>query len=438
MTINVGLLGYGHIGAGVAKILSLEDSLICQKLGCPLRLVKAVVRDLRAQRQFPPPPGLLTVNPYEVVGREDIQIVVEVMGGIEPARSLILESLAKGQYVVTANKALLATKGQEIFEKAAQAGRDVMFEAAVAGAIPIIRTLKEGLSANRILNLFGILNGTTNYILTRMSQDLVSFDEALKEAQKEGYAEADPSSDVNGLDAAHKLILLTALAYGILPRLEDIHVEGISQIEPIDFTFAAEFGCVIKLLALASQNGSDGRLEVKLHPAMLPKNHLLAGVSGVMNAVVIRGHASGDIFFSGAGAGMMPTASSVVGDIIEIARALGSGTSSTHLRTPSLGWQSLKGEMVKPMSETWSNFYLRCTVLDRPGVLSSISGVFSRHGISIAQVIQKDSNQKKGEVSLVMMTHNAQEKDVNEALLEIEKLEMMTEKTRLIRVETRI
>jgi homoserine dehydrogenase len=335
MITKIGLLGYGNVGAGVAKLVKTEGPLLGEKLGWPISLAKAVVRDLSAARCFASDPGLLTTDPHEVVGNPEIQVVCELMGGLEPARTLILEALSAGQHVVTANKALLATHGLEIFKKAAEANRDVMFEAAVAGAIPVIRILKEGLTANRIQSLYGILNGTTNHIITRMSKDALTFQEALSEAQAAGYAEADPSSDIDGLDAAHKLVLLSALAYGVLPKLEDIHVEGINSLEPIDFAFASEFGYVIKLLAVSCLHGGQGPLEVRLHPAMIRSGHLLAGVNGIMNAIMIRGHASGDIFLSGPGAGMMPTASSVVGDVIEAARSHKSLAST--LRPPVLG-----------------------------------------------------------------------------------------------------
>ncbi|MDR2352802.1 MAG: homoserine dehydrogenase [Deltaproteobacteria bacterium] len=432
MLTNIGLLGYGTVGAGVAKILSLEDALLSQKVGWPLNLAKAVVRNLDSKRNFTPPPGLLTTDPSEVVGNPDIQVVVEVMGGIEPARTLILKALDSGQHVVTANKALLATHGHEIFEKAAQARREVYFEAAVAGAIPIIRTLKEGLAANRILSISGILNGTTNYILTSMAQEGKAYQTALAEAQKLGYAEADPASDVEGLDAAHKLILLSALAYGVLPKLKDIHVEGITELDPKDFEFAQEFGFVIKLLAIATLPPGDGRLEIRIHPAMIPRTHLLAGVSGVLNAVMIRGNASGDIFLSGAGAGMLPTASAVVGDIIEIAR---STQVSPNLTKPSLGWQSLINQNLKPPEEIRTRYYLRFSVYDRPGVLAAIAGRFSVHNISIAQVIQKGPGPTPGSVYLVILTHLAREKDLRVALDDTTKLQVLTDSTKLIRLE---
>ncbi|MDR1165913.1 MAG: homoserine dehydrogenase [Deltaproteobacteria bacterium] len=431
MITNVGLLGYGTVGAGVAKIISLEDSLLSQKVGWSLKLARATVRDLDAPRAFPPPPGLLTTDPRDVVGNPDIQVVVEAMGGIEPARTLILKALESGQNVVTANKALLAIHGVEIFAKAKECRREIFFEAAVAGAIPVIRTLKEGLAANRILSVFGILNGTTNYILTRMTQDASSFQDALFEAQSHGYAEADPTADVEGFDAAHKLIILTALAHGVLPSLKDIQVEGITKLDAKDFDFAGELGFTIKLLAVSARNPEDGLLEVRLHPAMIPQGHLLAGVSGVLNAVVIRGHASGDIFLSGAGAGMMATASAVVGDIIEIARL---SHSAPAVGKPSLGWQSLTSERIKSPTEIYTRYYLRFTVHDRPGVLAAISGVFSAHNISIAQVIQKGVD-PTGSVSLVILTHLAAEKDLQMALSETQKLGVLTAETKLIRVE---
>ncbi|MDR1037029.1 MAG: homoserine dehydrogenase [Deltaproteobacteria bacterium] len=432
MQTNVGLLGYGTVGSGVAKIISMEDALLSQKVGWPLRLARAAVRDLSGARAFPPPPGLLTADPYDVVGNPDIQVVVEVMGGLEPARTLVLKALESGQHVVTANKAMLAVHGREIFEQAARCGREIYFEAAVAGAIPVIRTLKEGLAANRIQSVAGILNGTTNYILTSMTRGGATFGEALKEAQGLGYAEADPTMDVEGTDAAHKLILLTALAYGVLPSLEDVRPEGITRLAPADFRFAEALGYVIKLLATAAAHPGDGKLEVRLQPAMIPRGHLLAGVGGAMNAVMIRGHASGDIFLSGAGAGMMPTASAVVGDIVEIARLASSRTSVTK---PSLGWHSLKAETVRPAGEIRSRHYLRFSVIDRPGVLAAIAGALARRDVSIAQVIQKEADPGTGHVHLVMLTHSAPEGSLRAALDDAASLESLLGPAMVIRVE---
>jgi homoserine dehydrogenase len=431
MQTKVGLLGYGNVGAGVAKLIQTEGGLIGDKIGWPLSIAKCLVRDTKVARSYPAEPGLLTTNPEEVIGNPNIQVVCELMGGLEPAKTYILRALESGQHVVTANKALLATHGMEIFSKATEVNRDVMFEAAVAGAIPVIRTLKEGLTANRIQSLYGILNGTTNHIITRMSKNSLTFQEALAEAQQAGCAEADPTADVEGHDATHKLILLSALAYGVLPRLENIHIEGITKLEPIDFSFAAELGYVIKLLAISCLHG-QGPLEVRLHPAMLPASHLLAGVSGIMNAIMIRGHASGDIFLSGLGAGMMPTASSVVGDIIEVARNHKFLESS--LKPPILGWRHLKSETILPMAKSYLGYYLRFSVLDRPGVLSAISGILGRNNISIAQVIQKGQNPLTSWVDLVMLTHRALEHDLQTALEEVRHLETVRD-TKLIRVE---
>jgi homoserine dehydrogenase len=422
----------GTVGTGVAKLLETERDHLSDKLGWPLSLKKILVRNPDAAREFVPAPGMLTSDPGEIVGNPDIHVVCELLGGLEPARTLILRALESGQHVVTANKALLATHGREIFAKAALVNRDVMFEAAVAGAIPVIRTLKEGLTANRIKSIYAILNGTTNHIITRMSSSGIDYASALSEAIEAGYAEPDPTSDVSGADAAQKLILLSALAYGILPSPGDIHVEGITGLEPSDFAFASEFGYVIKLLAVSYLHNHEGPLEIRVHPAMIPAAHQLAGVGGVLNAVMIKGSASGDIFLSGRGAGMMPTASSVVGDIIEVARA--HQMISSSLRPPLLGWRKIKGNSVMPMSDAELSYYLRSTVADRPGVLSAISGIFGRHGISIAQVIQRARNQVANTVDLVLLTHKANEKKLQAAAAETRGLEVVTD-LRLVRIE---
>ncbi len=432
---NVGLLGCGTVGGGVAKILLEDQVLLNQKLGWPIRVTKIAVKAFDEERAFEPPRELLTTNPYDVIGNPDIQVVAELMGGIEPARTFILKAIEAGQQVVTANKALLAEHGEEIFAAASKANVEVMFEAAVAGGIPIIRTLKEGLAGNHIKRLFGILNGTTNYILTRMTKEGLDFGEALAEAQKAGYAEADPTFDIEGIDAAHKLVILSALAYGIMPKMSDIHVEGISKLTAQDIVFARELGYVIKLLAIASISDEDGKLEVRLHPAMLPKGHLLADVSGPMNAVHVHGHAVGDILLYGAGAGMMPTASAVIGDIIELARADRLGCS---LRVPALGWRNLFDAQPKPMSEVSSAYYLRFTVADRPGVLATITGIFARHNISIAQVIQRAAEETATGVPLVILTHHAIEQHVQDALKEMETFDALLAKPMLIRLETRL
>ena len=431
---TVGLLGCGNVGSGVAKMLLEDHDFINEKMGWPLALAKIAVRCPGADRPYNPPADFLTTDPGQIVGNRNIQVVVELLGGLEPARTLVMEAIESGQHVVTANKALLAHHGREIFAAASRHKVEVLFEAAVAGGIPIIRTLKEGLSANRFRHIFGILNGTTNYILTRMTRDGLTFQAALAEAQAAGYAEADPTLDVEGLDAAHKLILLTALAYGTLPALEDLHVEGITGLTPEDIEYARELGYVIKLLAVSARDG-DGRLEVRLHPAMLPRTHILAEISGALNAVLISGHAAGDVLLNGAGAGMMPTASSVLADLMDLARA--DRVNSTS-RVPSLGWSILRDEPPKLMSETWTAYYLRFTVADRPGVLAAIARLLAERGISLAQVIQKNPLPDQEAVTLVMLTHLAQERDLKAALADSDCLETVLAPTRLIRVETRL
>ena len=431
---KVGLIGWGTVGSGVARILLEEQELIGQKLGWPLELKKIADLDLESSRPVKVDPGLLTTDAAGVINDPEIEIVVELIGGYEPAKTYILEALAAGKHVVTANKALLAAHGRDIFEAAARAGRDVLFEAAVAGGIPIIRSLKEGLPANRIDHFFGILNGTSNYILTKMTREGMSFGQALDEAQEQGYAEADPTFDVEGVDTAHKLAILVALAYGLSVDLKDIYVEGISDLDPLDIKFAEEFGYVVKLLAISSREGD--LVEARVHPTMLPASHLLSEVSGPFNAIHLSGHAVGDLMFYGAGAGMMPTASAVVGDLIELARGIRTGAAS---RVPALAWRSVseKPAGLKPMDEVVTTYYFRFSAVDKPGVLSNISGVLGAHDISISAVIQK-GREVAGAVPIVMMTHEAREAAVRKALAEIDRLEVVKDETVLIRVEERL
>ncbi len=428
---TVGLLGCGTVGGGVAKMLLEDNEFINQKLGWPLRLVKVAVRDFADPRGFDVPLEYLTTDASAVVGNPEIQVVAELMGGIEPARTLILKAIASGQHVVTANKALLAEHGREIFAAAEANQVEVMFEAAVAGGIPIIKALKEGLVANRINHIVGILNGTTNYILTRMSREGLEFGDVLVEAQSLGYAEADPTFDVEGIDAAHKLILLTALAFGSLPAMSDIYVEGISKLAVEDIELAEELGYTVKLLAFVSRDEQDGRLEVRLHPAMLPQDNLLANIDGTVNAVLVQGHAVGDVLLTGHGAGMMPTASAVLADLVELSRALRSRISQ---RVPALGWCRLTAETLKPMAEVRIPYYLRFTVADRPGVLASICTALGRQNISLAQVIQKGAAEGEEAVPLVMLTHAARECDLKAALAELDNADYILAPARLIRV----
>lgn len=431
---KVGLIGLGTVGSGVAKILLEDQDLIGRKLGRPLVLAKIADLDLETPRPVSVDRGLLTRDASEIINDPKIEIIVELIGGYEPAKTFILQAIKAGKHIVTANKALLAVHGQEIFAAAAQAGVDVLFEASVAGGIPIIRTLKEGLPANHINYFFGILNGTSNYILTKMTREGMNFAQALREAQDKGLAEADPTFDIEGVDTAHKLVILTALAYGLNVDLKDIHMEGISRLDPLDIRFADEFGYVIKLLAISARVGD--KIEARIHPTMLPKGHLLSGVNGPFNAIHINGHAVGDILLYGAGAGMMPTASAVVGDVIELARSI---RAQAPARVPALAWQAMDDQALslRPMEEVTTTYYFRFSVLDRPGVLSKISGVLGAHDISISAVIQK-GREETGAVPIVMLTHEAKEAAVRQALSEIDHLDVVKDKTVVIRVEDRL
>jgi homoserine dehydrogenase len=373
---------------------------------------------------------LLTKEAMEVVRDPQIDIIVELIGGTGVARTLCLEAVANGKHLVTANKALLAEHGLEIYRAAAEKGVDLGFEASVCGAIPIIRSVKEGLVANRILSIMGIVNGTTNYILTKMTENSQAFASVLGEAQAKGYAEADPTLDVGGGDAAHKLQILASLAYGGYIRFSDIYIEGIQKIEAVDIAFARELGYRIKLLAIAKQE--QGELEVRVHPTMIPETHLLASVGGVYNAVHIRGDSCGSLMFSGRGAGQMPTASSVVADIVEIAHNIVFHRPSHASLLPT----SVMGSEItlRPMERITSGYYLRVMAMDKPGVLSRVSGILGEHNISIASMIQKGRDEAAA-VPIVMLTHQAVEGDMRRALQKINALDVIAQETMCIRVE---
>ncbi len=429
--LYVGLIGFGTVGSGVVRVLHENADVIRQRLGQELILKRIVDQDLQRERAVHVPRDLLSQSPVDVLGDPEISIVVELIGGQESARSLILEAIKAGKHVVTANKALLASHGNEIFQLAHERGVDVAFEGAVCGGIPVIRAIKEGLAANRIRSMRGIVNGTSNYILSEMTKGGQDFQTALSQAQLLGYAEADPTLDVEGIDAAHKLAILSALAYGTKIHFGEIYVEGISQIQPVDIAFAMELGYKIKLLALSSFDGKE--VEARVHPAMVPVGSPISTVEGVYNALQIEGDAVGSTFFYGLGAGMMPTASAVVGDIMELARNLIKGISQ---RVPCLAfpWEELRDHRVRPMEEVSTNYYLRFSALDRPGVLSAISGVLARYEISILSVVQKGRRTEPG-VPIVMMTHEAKEGGVRRAVKEIEALPVTVGRTQLIRIE---
>ncbi len=429
--VYAGLIGFGTVGSGIVRLLLEHPERFQQRLGCPLVLKKIADIDLARPRAVAVPPALLTTNAQEIVADPDIDIVIELMGGTTVAHELVKAALARGKHVVTANKALLALHGNELFAQAAAAGVSIGYEASVCGGIPIILTLRQGLAANAIQEIFGILNGTCNYILTRMAATGASFQAALQEAQMQGFAEADPTLDVEGWDTAHKLALLMALAYGSAIDFASIHVEGITAIEPLDIQFAKEFGYQIKLLAITRDDGQQ--LEARVHPTMIPQDHIMASVAGVYNAAYLTGDAVGSILLYGRGAGMMPTASAVAADLIELALAVRHGRQSF---IPPLGIpvQANSRRRVKPMADVITNYYIRFAAQDRPGVLSKISGILAKYNISIAAVIQKGRGQR-GAVPIVMLTHQAREANVQAALHDIQHLDVVTEGARLIRIE---
>jgi homoserine dehydrogenase len=430
--IKVGLIGFGTVGTGVVRLMQQNADLLEQRLGVRLVLARVADLDVTTDRGVTLPAGVLTSRVDDVLGDPDIAIVVELIGGYEPARSFVLRAIEGGKHVVTANKALLALHGEEIFAAAAARGVDVMFEPAVGGGIPIISSIKENLCANNFRSVFGILNGTCNYILTRMTNEGAEFADVLRDAQAHGYAEADPTFDVEGIDTAHKLAILLALCFGTKVRFADIHTEGISSISALDIQFARQFGYKIKLLAIGKAD--DGRVEARVHPTMIPVNYPLADVDGVFNAVRLHGDFVGPVMLYGRGAGQDATGSAVVGDIMAIARNLLAGAGP---RTPALAYrpESIRQLPIKPMAEIVSQYYLRFATVDRPGVLAKIAGILGQHDISITSMIQPE-RQIGGAVPIVMMTHEAVEANVCAALAEIDRLDIVREKSRLIRIES--
>lgn len=430
--VGVGIIGFGTVGSGTVKLLQENAGLLRQRVGVPIRLVRIADLDTERDRGLKIPEGILVRDARAVVRDPEVRIVVELIGGTGDARELLLEAVRNGKSVVTANKALLAEHGMEIAKAVDSAGVDLGFEASVGGGIPIIRAMREGLAANRIREIFGIINGTCNYILTRMTDEGKEFAEVLAEAQRTGLAEANPSFDVDGTDSAHKLAILVWLATGGAVPLREIYVEGIRDISAIDIAFAREFGYVIKLLATAKQK--EGGVEVHVHPTMIPERHLLATVGGSYNAIYVKGDFVGSTLYYGAGAGKLPTASAVVSDIIEIARDLRRGVGG---RIPASGFH-LPGNggrtQVFPFPEVKSEYYLRFQVIDKPGVLSRIAGVLGAHTISIASVIQK-GRKAESAVPIFIQTHHAKERDVRAALEETDRLPVVLDRTRMIRIE---
>jgi len=429
--INIGLLGCGTIGTGVAKILINNADLIRSRVGADLNLKYVADIDLETDRGIRFDNGVFINDAYKVVDDPDIDIIIELIGGEGIARELILRAIDTGKQIVTANKALIAVHGNAIFKAATEKGVDLAFEAGVGGCLPIIKSLRESLVGNHIKSMAGILNGTCNYILSKSTDEGSSFETVLAEAQKNGYAEADPSLDIEGIDTAHKLAILTSLAYGMEINFKDIYIEGISNIDPMDIDFAGQFGYRIKLLAI-SKNMGDA-IEARVHPTMIPFDNPLSSVGGTLNAITISGDAIGDMMLYGYGAGMMPTASAVVGDTVDLARNLLTGSKG---RVPLLSYQmnNIRKIPVMRVDEIRTNYYFRFAAIDRPGVLSKVSGILGDYDISIKSVHQK-GRKTKGSVPIVMLTHLAKEADVQKALSKIINLDVVDAKPVLIRIE---
>ncbi len=427
-TCNVGLVGFGTIGTGVAKILLENADQLRAKTGITIILKRVCDVDITTPRDVSVPRGVLTTSLDDVLGDPEIEVVIELVGGTTVAKDIILGAIAAGKSVVTANKALLAEAGREIYQAAHARGVPIAFEASVAGGIPVIAAIRDGLIANNIESIVGIVNGTCNYILSRMAAEGTSYDEALAEARRLGYAEADPSLDVGGGDSAHKLAILAALGFAADFGFGDIYVEGIANTEPQDIAYAKELGYTLKLLAIGKRFGDE--LELRVHPTLLPAEHPLAAVHDVFNAVCITGSAVGETMFYGRGAGQMPTASAVVADLVDI--LLGKAKHTFELlrlfpgRTESL--------RVRPIGEIDSRYYLRFAALDRPGVMAKIAGEFGRHDISIASVMQKERHATRA-VPLIILTHHAREANLRRALADIEPHRVTVGPPVVIRVE---
>jgi homoserine dehydrogenase len=423
--IKVGLLGFGTVGSGIWKVLEENREEISEKCGKQIEISKILVRDLNKARDAEAPEELFTLNPDEVLEDDSIEIIIEVMGGINPAKDYILKAIRQKKHIVTANKQLIATHGSEISKEASENNVKLHYEASVAGGIPIINTIKESLTANKIEEIVGIVNGTTNYILTKMSKYKSEFSSVLKEAQDMGYAEAAPTADVEGYDAAYKIAILSSLAFRTEVDINDIFREGISRITPVDIEYAREMGYVIKLLAIG-KNKSD-HLEIRVHPTLIPEPHPLAAVNDCFNGIFVKGNAVGSLMFYGRGAGDLPTASAVVADVISVVCGEISGKKELSVKS------NVASKKVMPIDELESEYYIRLIVKDKPGVLGNISSVFGSNGISLSSVIQKGT--KEEEASLVFVTHLASESNVKKALEHINSLPETHELANLIRIE---
>ncbi|HKQ29030.1 MAG TPA: homoserine dehydrogenase [Burkholderiales bacterium] len=431
--INVGLLGIGTVGGGTWDVLNRNADEIQRRAGRAIRISVVADKAIERARDIVGNNARVTGDALEVVRGKDIEIVVELIGGYTIAKDLVLDAIAHGKHVVTANKALLATHGNEIFAAAQKKGVMVAFEASVGGGIPIIKALREGLAANRIEWIAGIINGTSNFILSEMRDKGLPFDEALKDAQRRGYAETDPTFDIEGVDAAHKLTILSALAFGIPMQLEKCFREGIQKLTKADIGYAEALGYRIKLLGI-TRRAKNG-IELRVHPTLVPTRRLIANVEGVMNGILVKGDAVGPTLYYGAGAGSQPTASAVVADLVDVTRLI---TADPEHRVPHLAFQpdQLSNDPVLPIDEVETSYYLRMRVVDKPGVLADITRILADSTISIDAMVQKEPGEGESRVDIVMLTHLALEKNVNQAMAKIEKLSSVEGKVTRIRLES--
>lgn len=427
--VKIALLGLGNVGRGVFTILKKNKEEIMKRSGYDIEVSKILVRDLNKDRGIEVPGEILTTNFEEIINDDSIKIVIEVMGGIEPAKDYMIRSMERKKHIVTANKMLLATDGDEVLNKADEMGVMFQYEASVAGGIPIINGINENLTANKINELYGIVNGTTNYILSKMELENLEFDDVLNDAKQKGYAEADPTSDIEGYDAQYKLAILASIAFGSKVNVEDVYREGITKIKPIDMKYASDFGMTIKLLAIAKENNDE--LELRVHPTMIPETHPLANVYDSFNAIFINGNAVGDLMFYGKGAGDMPTGSAVVSDIIAILRQNIETQNENSVVRNNL-WE----KTVKDINEVESRYYIRITVEDKPGVLGQITTIFGSNRVSLKSVIQKGRKSDDNiEVVLVLITHKTKEALINDSIEKLYDLRTIKAIENIIRIE---
>lgn len=432
-SVKIGILGLGTVGSGTVNVLTRNSREISRRAGRDIEISRAADRDLDKPKSCDTSAITLSDDAFEIINDPEIQIVVELIGGTGIAKDLVMQAIENGKHVVTANKALIAMHGNELFELAQQKGVTIAFEAAVAGGIPIIKAMREGLAGNRIEWLAGIINGTGNFILTEMREKGRDFADVLAEAQALGYAEADPTFDIEGIDAAHKLTIMASIAFGIPLQFYKCYTEGISKIAQEDVQNAAELGYRIKHLGIAKKTASG--VELRVHPTLIPERRLIANVNGVMNAVVVKGDAVGPTLYYGAGAGSEATASAVVADIVDIVRAL---TTDPENRVPHLAFQpdSLKDTPILSMSEVVTSYYLRIHTLDKPGVLADITRILSEQGINIEAILQKQPEEHEGIVPIIMLTQAVVEKNMDQAIAQIEALETVPDSIMRIRMES--